>query len=325
MKYVILVCWILTSVQLFSQNCIINDWIKDEYFFDSQMLSMREITSDSNHLYKDSVLLPVDITNKYLGLLSAIYNQNTDITDSIFNYYSIHIYPYFFLEYHDLPYSQLALKMDTTLEWVKTYIQDSLISGNDKFDSITSLYNLRLKEVWYLQSATYVFIESPVIINFQALVGSFESIVGIEYAEPYNTLVGDGDDIQVSFNHDTANIVFSVGWGDCPAGCMDRHYWQFLVFNCTSKFERSYGDPFTIICDTKSAGWSVFPNPFKDIIFINNPIHEIINIAIYTMHGELLLIQQITDNIDLSMLDSGMYFLAIESEKEFKPIKIIKR
>jgi hypothetical protein len=290
------------------------------------MLSMREITSDTNHVYKDSVLLPGDITDKYLRLISAVYNQNTYLTDSIFYHYSIHIYPYYFLEYQDIPYTQIVLHMDTTLEWVKTYIQDSVISGNYKFDSITSLYNLRLKQVWYLKSAIYVFIESPVIMNLQALVDSFESIEGIEYAEPYNILVGDGDDIQITFNHDTANIVFSVGWGDCPSGCIDRHYWQFSVFNCTSEFERSYGDLFTIIGDTKSAGWNVFPNPFKDKIFISNPLNEIINIVIHSIHGELLFIQQInTDNIDLSILDSGMYFLTIESDKECKTIKIIKR
>jgi hypothetical protein len=68
-----------------------------------------------------------------------------------------------------------------------------------------------------------------------------------------------------------------VGWGDCLSGCNDRHYWQFSVFNCTSEFERSYGDLFTSIGDTESAGWYVFPNPFKDKIFISNPLNEIIN------------------------------------------------
>lgn len=326
MKHFTLICLVLISSNLFSQNCIINNWIKDEYFFDAQMLSMREITSDTNHVYKDSVLLPGVITDKYLGLLSALYNQNTFLTDSVFNYYSIHIYPYFFLEYLDLPYSQIILEMDTTVEWVKSYIQDSLISGNQKFDSITSLYNLRLKHVTYLKSATYVYIGSSVILNLQVLVNEFESIEGVESALPDYSLFGDGDDIQFTFNHDTAHIIFSIGWGDCPSGCTERHYWEFLVSNCTSEFERSYGDSFTNIVDTKLDGWHVFPNPFKDKIFISNPLNEIINVLIHTIHGELLFTQQInTNSIDLSNLDSGVYFLTIESGEKFKTIKIIKR
>jgi hypothetical protein len=44
------------------------------------------------------------------------------------------------------------------------------------------------------------------------------------------------------------------------------------------------------------------------------------------MRGELLFRQQTkSNNINLSKLDSGMYFLTIEYNKERKTIKIIKR
>jgi hypothetical protein len=326
MKWFTLISLILINSNLFSQNCIVNDWIKDEYFFDSQMLSIREIISDTNHPYRDSVFLPGVITDKYLGLLSAVYDQKTDLTDIIFSYYFIHIYPYFELDYKGIPYSQIVMKIDTTFNWVKTYIQDSLISGNHKFDSITSLYNLRLKSVTYLKTATYMHVGSPEIMNLQALKDIFESIEGIELAYPYDGLMGEGDDIQITFNYDTAHVVFSVGWGDCLAGCIDRHYWKFSVYNCNSKFERSYGDPLTIIIDTKSAEWFVFPNPFENKIFISNPMNETIKVFIHNIYGELFFSQQTkTDNINLSMLDTGTYFLTIESNKWIKTIKIIKR
>lgn len=45
-----------------------------------------------------------------------------------------------------------------------------------------------------------------------------------------NQTLGDGDDITVSENAAGGRTyTFSVGWGDCQAGCISRHYWEFAV------------------------------------------------------------------------------------------------
>jgi hypothetical protein len=215
--------------------------------------------------------------------------------------------------------------LDTSYIWVNTYIQDSLISGNFKFDSITSLYNFKLKYVTYLTSSVYIEIESSETLNLQPLVTIFESINGVELAGPH-TWAGDGNDIDVTFSNDTSFIVFSIGWGDCPAGCINRYYWEYSVFNCISKFERSYGDPITIINNTLVQDILVFPNPLVNKVFINNSTGEKLTILIYTLKGELILKQNtMSSSIDLSMLNSGMYLLIILSNEKSKTIKIFKR
>lgn len=319
MKCFALLFIVLVSTSLFSQDCIIDEWIEKEYFFDSQILALREIISDTNHEYKDSVVLPLRITNKYLGIISSVYSQGTELTDTLFNYYSIHTFP-------DIPYSQIAMLVDTSYIWVKTYIQDSLISGNFKFDSITSLYNFKLKYVTYLTSSIYIRIESSETLNLQPLVAAFESIDGIESAEPLNSWYGDGDDIEVTFSNDTSFIYFSIGWGDCPAGCINRYYWEYSVFNCISKFERSYGDPITIIDNSSVQDILVFPNPLRNKVFISNSTGKRLTILIYTLKGELILKQHtMSGSIDLSMFNSGIYLLTILTNKESKTIKIFKR
>jgi|GEM_PF-3266770 hypothetical protein len=45
-----------------------------------------------------------------------------------------------------------------------------------------------------------------------------------------NLTLGDGDDIQITDATDgTRTYTFSRGWGDCQAGCIERHYWEFAV------------------------------------------------------------------------------------------------
>jgi hypothetical protein len=41
--------------------------------------------------------------------------------------------------------------------------------------------------------------------------------------------VGDGPDIRASVHGEGWRLDYSVGFGDCPAGCIYRHTWSFAV------------------------------------------------------------------------------------------------
>lgn len=60
---------------------------------------------------------------------------------------------------------------------------------------------------------------------------------GITLAEP-NHYIGDGDHIAVHWPY----YIFSYGWGDCPAGCICRHYWRFYVDADDVVLVEEYGD-----------------------------------------------------------------------------------
>jgi len=61
---------------------------------------------------------------------------------------------------------------------------------------------------------------------------------GVSRVGPIYT-IGDGSHITVSLPH----YGFSFGWGDCPAGCIYRHYWDYTVVDGSVTLVREGGDP----------------------------------------------------------------------------------
>lgn len=62
----------------------------------------------------------------------------------------------------------------------------------------------------------------------------------VESAEPDN-IIGGGNSIE--YNHVTQVYTFTQGWGDCFAGCINKHYWEFHVFYSKAFLVREYGTP----------------------------------------------------------------------------------
>jgi uncharacterized repeat protein (TIGR01451 family) len=74
--------------------------------------------------------------------------------------------------------------------------------------------------------------------NPEYLAPLYGAIDGVRYAEPDMTF-GGSTDILVSLPEYT----FKMGWGDCPAGCIYNHYWDFIVVEGHVTLVREYGDP----------------------------------------------------------------------------------
>lgn len=61
----------------------------------------------------------------------------------------------------------------------------------------------------------------------------------VESAEPDN-IIGGGNGIQ----YNSGTYTFSLGWGDCPSGCINNHYWEFNVIRYSIvTLIREYGTP----------------------------------------------------------------------------------
>jgi hypothetical protein len=82
---------------------------------------------------------------------------------------------------------------------------------------------LRFKSLSDLEFGAKQLIASPI---YSEVFGDFELV-------PFGgTLVGDGPTVRVIpvdglDGFEGARVEFSVGWGDCEAGCIARHYWVF--------------------------------------------------------------------------------------------------
>jgi len=77
--------------------------------------------------------------------------------------------------------------------------------------------------------------------------------------------------------------------------------------------------------DTKLEGVSVYPNPTNGVVSINEIATEM-NIEIVNIAGQQVqYIKNATNNIDLTALQAGVYFIKITTENGFATKKIVKQ
>jgi hypothetical protein len=114
--------------------------------------------------------------------------------------------------------------------WVNAWVQGSQTTGYVPVDRLVDTWKLKVRRMNLLQSMNewMAELESGTPLNIKALSRQFVGLDGILHAEP-NGLGGDGADITGEHDADGVTLRFSVGWGDCPSGCIHRHTWTFHV------------------------------------------------------------------------------------------------
>ena len=69
---------------------------------------------------------------------------------------------------------------------------------------------------------------------------------------------------------------------------------------------------------TKSTSIALYPNPVANYLTIDNTLTEPLTLTIYSLEGKIILSASLlkgTQNIDLSALQSGPYFVVIGSQR----------
>lgn len=307
--------------KFYSQDNNIDPWIRENYIYDANRLSLNEIYYNDNHIYKDSIIIPSDLIDKYLIYFSSIYSLSDNSIDSIFNIYKIHTLCY-------MCYGSIQLDVDPTSNWVKEFVKDSIKSGYNEFDSLINKYSLKLDHVfdWLSMPKYSLYLTSHILINYKVLKDKFKDLNDIR-AVSFNECFGfDGDNIEIDSTEGIIYIIFSKGWGDCMSGCGARHYWKYMIdSNYNATFIASYGNVISKVLDYNNFGIRVYPNPLNDKIFISNlPINS--KVKIYSILGELVFESFDTVNqIDMTYFQSGIYELVIFNEKSIQSIKILKQ
>jgi len=170
---------------------------------------------------------------------------------------------------------------------------------------------------------------SPITIdtvNHQVCMGfqNYCSCIVTSYYWDYgNGLTGNSQHGGTCFSYPGTYIV--KVFGTCSNGLMDSSVPTVLV---------DY--PNNIICNVITSDnnfiqsndeLSVFPNPFSDLLYFESHTEEG-NIKIYNTLGNLLQFTKVCfglNNLDVSFLTEGMYFLHISDGIESKKTILIKR
>lgn len=217
-------------------DSLIPDSIKSLMKEDAAFATLRDVYLDSAK--KESlVILPENLVESYYRGFVHIYNADTlPARDSVIETYKIHAFP-------NPAAHSIIVAVDSTKDWVDAWKNGQRLTGNQHIDNLMEKYDLKLDRYYHWPTYHAAVLSSEAAINIYALSKMFEPIDGVIFAEP-NGYIGDGSNIEGSIESNYLEYVFSYGWGDCPSGCINRHYWLFQVkFDGTVEFKGSYGDP----------------------------------------------------------------------------------
>lgn len=216
----------------------VSDSLLDSYLEDASRLALREVAR-KGELAKQPVEIPEDLTLSLYRALLLVHSA-TDIAarDSVVNLYRIHTFP--------RPATrQLIVGLESSAEWAQAWREGKTETGNARIDALLRRYDLSLERFYDWSTDDAAVLQAAAPLNIAALAAEFAPLAGVRYAEP-NGYGGDGNDIGAERIAGAWRLAYSLGFGDCPAGCISRHFWTFEVSDAGNvTYLGSSGDPIT--------------------------------------------------------------------------------
>ena len=317
-------------------NCIAPDSIVEKYKDDADRLALRKIAR--LHLtYEDSIEIPKILSDSFLNQLIAVYNVvGIPERDTVIDLLNIHTFPDFFM-------NTVNVAADSNLYWMLQLRNGIIPTGYQALDSIIEKYDLTIDKYdtwshWFSwHSVTFA---SQVNYNIPALARAFEQLPDVDFSEP-NHVAGDGNDIDdnliliVGENYGY-DLFYSVGWGDCPAGCTGGRTWWFKTYDdCSVQFVDVYGSslPFTNTQEQTAHSMLIHPNPFENEIFIRiyDPGTTGMQVSLYSVLGQEIMSRDLkTENgewiikVDTHGLADAVYVLELKTNRSVITRRVVK-
>ena len=315
----------------FYAQCSVNSFVEDNYTQYAKILALRVIQNDPSDPDYDNPFIPTARFTSYLEKLSAIYEnpEGEPIIDLLFGDYSVNVNA----EYNFwTPYKQIALGVDNSAPWLNDFL-DTGISGDSTLDDLVSTYDFFIADHFTINNTTTIkLITTTEALNIPALQDEFLAVDFMTYAEPEVTLADrlnydgtpyfiNGEAVTVSdIIVDNNSYTFCLYAGDCFNGCIFSDCWVINVSEDCSTVTLG-------VSENSLNKFSVFPNPASDIIQIRGVTSEVSSTLIFSVTGRVVYSAiSNSETIEISNLDSGMYFLQItSSEGNTQTQKFIKK
>ena len=181
--------------------------------------------------------LPAAVVAGFYNALLHVYNERHEARDSVADMFHIHAFPV-------ASTHQLLVEVDPRVAWTEAWLRGDQVTGVREVDSLVVRYGLTITKVLTLAPIhTYVALNSAEPLDIPSLAARLLDIEGIEAADAIR-FTGGGNDIESTVEPGLLRLAFSLGFGDCPAGCVGRHYWFFEVTeDGVARFRGTNGDP----------------------------------------------------------------------------------
>jgi len=260
----------MACAQPFLVPCPAPDSVQAMYQDDADRLALSR-TFRNGTTWVDSVAIDPDWSATAMYALLAVYNADLPERDTVVDLLSIHVYP-------SVTLRSVIVSADGALPWMQQLALGNLPTGTPSIDQLIADHGLTLANFYTWPGPStgdhIAVFEAEAHSNVLALAAMFAAVQGVSYAEPNGNL-GDGNTITDSVYADHVRVVYSFGWGDCPAGCTLRRYWEFSVyFDCSVVFSGSWGDNLVGTTDVPQLQLPVvclYPNPVDDVLHIQLP------------------------------------------------------
>ncbi len=267
MKTIFLIFLLVATSLLAAQpNCTISDSLYQELDAQATQLILNELAAVG--IATDSPV-EFDATKRtqYIAALFAVHQlENSPTRDTVIDQLRVSPFPFFSTR-------DIFLIADTTFNWMAN-LRAGIPSGNQILDSLLTRYGLEVLRYCAWSSLSYdkVIFRSTSPLNMPALAEVFVTAMPyLDFAEPDATS-GDGDNIEIiSISPEGWRIRYSVGSGDCPAGCIFRRNYDFDVQPECTEFEilQSGG---TATQQATILPLAVYPVPFTSEIYLPETI-----------------------------------------------------
>ncbi len=212
----------------------IDSFIANNYSNDAKELYFNEIINNSEHPNYNEPVLDTTEINEILAIIQAVYQSESPQRDTVFEVFNIHTrYCYSF--------NSIMLKVETGQPAIKNLAKGRIPTGNAELDNILTAFQFdSVKTSYSYPDFPWLTIYSSGEYNMIPVVKEFNELPSIVLADAIIGCVGDGHNISLQRGEVSDKITFSIGWGDCPAGCIYHKYWEFIVENKKAEFVRSY-------------------------------------------------------------------------------------
>jgi hypothetical protein len=211
----------------------INPFIQEAYFDDAVELYIREIVANPKHFnYNNSELDEMEL-NKILSVFQAVHNLQSPETDTVFNIYNIHA-----LKCNGT--KSIVMHVNTEAPEIIKLANGEIPTGNKQLDYLLETYEFdSVRTSYSYPQFAWISVNTKKTYNLLPLINEFEKIPSIALAEN-NGGCFDGNNIKLERGDVKTTVDFSIGRGDCPAGCIYRKHWVFEVENGVARLVKVY-------------------------------------------------------------------------------------
>lgn len=199
---------------------VIDDSVQLAYSEDAVRLAIRHQLTGPGARH-DNVDPPAALVESLRNALLRVYLFDHAARDVVVEQYDIHTFP-------TPSVRELLVRIDPGASWTAAWRAGSTGTGNPDVDALIEEYDISVVRFYDWDIGQYVVLRTGRAVYVAALGRMLERIDGIIHAEE-NGVGGDGADIRARLQDGGWRLDYSFGFGDCPAGCIERHTWSFHV------------------------------------------------------------------------------------------------